>query len=267
MKKLLNSTAFMPVLAVFLVFSSIMPLQAQVQMPLQAQVQAVQPVPAAGPGTPMRSISVQGQAQGEYEPDQAVISFSVVSHDKVLAEAKKANDQTLQKLVAVTQKYEIPKEKVVPSGVYISPEYNYNTNTKNGRPQIVGYSVSRNMRITTKDLARQEELLSALIDVKIDQVNNVEFQLAEPEKFASQVRVKAFENAKARAAALAEAAGAKLGPALFITTNGGMNIPPHMPMPMMAMAERGMAKDASVAPSMPGAITMNETVDVTFALE
>ncbi|MBY0408342.1 MAG: SIMPL domain-containing protein, partial [Rickettsiales bacterium] len=72
--------------------------------------------------------------------------------------------------------------------------------------------------------------------------------------------------AKARAEALAQAAGGKLGPVLSIDTGGGMNMP-HPPMPMMAMARAGMEADASVAPSLPGAITMQEQVHVVFTLE
>jgi len=223
-------------------------------------------VRAQAPALPQmqRSINVQGEAHGEFEPDQAVISFSVATRDKVLAEAKKRNDVTLEKLLAVTQKYGIAKEKVVTSSVYIAPEYDY---TKQDRPQVVGYSVSRTMRITTKDLPREEELLSALIEAKIDQVNNVEFQLSEPEKHASEIRIKAFENAKARANALAEAAGSKLGPALYISMSGGMDMP-HPSMAMMEMARSSNAADGvSVAPSMPGAIIIAETVNVTFGLE
>ncbi len=234
--------------------------------PALAQTAAVAPAATPAMGI-QRTISVQGEAKGDFEPDQAVLAFSVVSHDKVLAEAKRANDEMLEKVVAVTKQFDIPKEKVVPSGVYISPEYNYNAKRTNGRPQVVGYTVSRSLRITTKDLARQEPLLSALVDIKIDQVNNVEFGITDPEKTASELRVKAFANAKARAAALAEAAGAKLGPALIITTNGGMDMPRPM-MPMMAMAKgMNMAEDASVAPSLPGSIALMETVNVTFALE
>lgn len=251
MKRLLNANVRLPIMAGLLAFSVSFGAFAQVAAPVA--VASVQ-----------RSISVQGEAKGEFEPDQAMISFAVVSRDPQLNVAKKKNDEVLQRLVAVTQTFEIPKEKVVTSGVFISPEYNYNN--KNNVPRIVGYHVSRNFSIVTKDIARQEELLSALIDVKIDQVNNVEFQLSDPEKRASELRVKAFENAKARAASLAEAAGAKLGPALLINTSGNMNMP-QPPRMMMAMADAGMEKSASVAPTMPGAITMMETVSVTFALE
>lgn len=251
MKKLLGNSA-KPVAAAILLAALSGP--ALAQMP--------PPPPHAG----QRSIHVQGEAKGEFEPDQAVIHFSVVSRDKALEAAKKANDATMQRVLAVTQSFDIPKEKVVTSGVYIAPEYHHRPNS--GRPELRGYTVNRNLHVTIRDLSRQEALLSAIVDTKVDQVNHVEFQLSDPEKFASEVRVRAFANAKARAAALAEAAGAKLGPALVINTTGSMHMP-HPPMPMMAMAERSMAADGapSVAPTLPGTITLQETVNVVFALE
>lgn len=217
------------------------------------------------PPLPPRMIAVVGMAKGEYEPDQAVISFSVTSRGKVLADTKKANDALLQQLKKVTEQYAVPKEKVVTSGVYISPEYNYGKQG-NQPPQVVGYTVTRNMRITTKDLEKEEALLAALTDIKIDQVNNVEFQLSEPDKATTEVRIKAFNNAKAQAEALATAAGAKLGPAMSISTSGAEVPRPVMPM-MMAKAMAADAAAPSVAPSMPGAITLTETVEVSFALQ
>jgi hypothetical protein len=256
MKKLLKSYPSLPlwqILALCVAFGG-MPALAQAPQP---------PEKAALPAMP-RSITVQGEAHEDFQPDQAVMSFSVVSRGKVLTDVKKTNDDTMNKLVQVTDKLGIAKEKVATSGVFVSPEYSYSN--KQNVQTLVGYTVNRSMRVTLSDLTKQEPLLAAVLDIKIDQVNNVEFQLSDPEKFASAVRVKAFANAKARAAALAEAAGAKLGPALMISTTGDVAMP-RPPMPMMAMAKSMDSGEASMAPSLPGVITLNETVTVTFGLE
>ncbi len=264
MKELLKAVKQLPLMvgfaAVFLAF----PVVAQADAPPgPPPAEAPPPPPPPPPPKIMRSISVVGEAQGEYDPDQAVISFAVASHGKVLADTKKNNDEMMGRLQGVTEKFAIPKEKVVASGVFIAPEYDYSR--KHERPQVVGYSVTRNMRVTTKDLSKEEELLSALTDIKIDEVNNVQFELSDPQKAGSEVRVRAFADAKAQALALAEAAGAKLGQVVSINTSGAVDMP--RPMPMMSMAKMASADAPSVAPSMPGAITVHETVNVTFSLE
>lgn len=208
-----------------------------------------------------RSISVSGTAKEDVVPDQAVLSVSLVNRDKVLAEAKKQNDALAEKLVAIIRKFDIPKEKVTTSGLYINPEYNY----PDGKQQFVGYMVNRSLRITIDKIDNQEKILSALVDAKIDQVGGVEFQLSDPEAREGALRVKAFENAKAKAEALAKAAGSKLGAAITIATDGAVMPPPGMPRPMMMAAKASM--ESSVAPSLPGVITLQESVSVTFALE
>lgn len=217
---------------------------------------------AAEPTALVRSISVTGEAKEELAPDQAVISGQLVSRDKQLAAAKKDNDNLMARLVAVAKQFEIPKEKISASNVFISPEYTYNDKLK--KQELTGYVVSRNLSMTLDKMDIHERVLSALVENKIDQVNGVSFGLSNPEKRRDALRVIAVQNAKARAQSLADAAGAKLGKVISITTNGAS--PPPMPVPMMMAAKARMAED-SVAPSLPGLTSLQESVSVTYELE
>ena len=217
--------------------------------------------PAFADVIPPRTVSVVGEAREEMAPDQAVLSGQLVSKAKQLNEAKQQNDKLVERVLKITTKFEIPKGKVVASNVHISPEYRYEKDTNK---QIQdGYVVSRNLSITMDKLEVHEALLSALVDSGIDQVNGVNFTLADPEAHEDALRVKAIHNAKVRATALAEAAGAKLGKVLSITMQGGAT-PPMRPM---AMALSARAEKSSVAPSLPGLLNMDESVLVTFELE
>ncbi len=210
-----------------------------------------------------RTITVTGEASEKVAPDQAALSLSLTSKDPSLARAKEMNDALVKRLVAITQDFKIAAEKVATSGVNISPEYSYDS--PENRQILRGYVVSRTLQITIADLTLYEKILSAAVDAKIDQVNGIEFSLAEPETVASRVRVKAYENAKAKATALTAAAGAKLGQPLTIVTSGAT--PPPMPMPMMAAAKFADAAMESSAPTLPGMITVQESLTVTFGLE
>lgn len=217
------------------------------------------------PGPPPRVISVSGEAKEELAPDQAVLAASIVSRHQALSEAKKQNDERMSKLVSIAQEYKIPKDKINASNVYIAPEYRYDNPT--GKQVFVGYVVNRSIAITMEDIAVHERVLSALIDAKIDQIGGVSFTLKNPDAIQMRLRGKAVANAKARAETLAQAAGAKIGRVMTISESGGMMPMPH-PMPMMAMAKAEMAGDsASVAPSLPGLVTVSQSVNVTFELE
>ncbi len=212
---------------------------------------------------PLRMISVTGEAHEDIVPDQAVLNISLVSRNISLQEAKQANDKLTEKLVAITKEFEISKNDVATSNLYVSPEYNYD----NGKQRLTGYVVNRSLRITMKKLDIHERLLSKVVEAGVDQVGGVEFGLADPESHMLKVRAKAFENAKAKAELLAKTAGMALGSKPVSISLGGAQ-PPVMPMPMMAkMADAAMESGGSVAPSLPGMSTIRETVSVTFEME
>jgi uncharacterized protein len=209
-----------------------------------------------------RMVSVTGEAEEKFLPDQAILSGALISRDRELNIAKMDNDKMVERIVALIRDFKIPKEKVSASNVYISPEYSY----ENGKQHFKGYMVNRQLSIIVDNMAIHERVLSALIDAKVDQVNGVQFQLSNYEAKAKDIRVKAVKNAREKAEALAHAAGAKLGHVLSISTSGTSH-----PMPPVAYARAAMmdsaSEKASVAPSLPGEIAIHEAVAVSFALE
>lgn len=220
---------------------------------------AASPVLAAE--VPVRSITLTGEASEQVAPDQAVLSGQIVTKDKQLAVAKQENDKMAQRVLDITKKFDIPKEKVAASNVYISPEYRYDQKTS--RQELVGYMVSRSLTITMDKLDIHEQVLSALVEGGIDQVNGVSFGISKPEDRQNALRVKAVQNAHDRAALLAGAAGAKLGKVLSIALGGSYDGPVRPVMMKAAMADAG----GSVAPSLPGMNTLQETVTVSYELE
>lgn len=235
------------------------PVQAQIPPPIKAeQGQGGERRPPMMP----RSITVSGEAHGDFAPDRAIVNVTLMRRDKDLANAKKATDELVKKLLEVAEAHRVPREKVVTSNVYVNPEYSYETNKQ---PQLKGYVVNRTIRVTLNDLSVQEQMLAGFVKAGIDQVNGVEFDIENPEKYAAGLRVKAFENARAKAQALAEVSGSRLGPVLQMTVGDAS---PHMPQPVFAKAMRmEMAAAAdSVAPSVPGNVTLQESVNVTFVL-
>jgi len=263
MKKLLSPRrAILPAATCLFVFGGFVPpVQAQIPPPIAAE--RGQP-PQQGGRPPMgmpRSITVSGEAHDDFQPDMAMLSVVLTSRDPQLAAAKKQNDQQVESLLNVVGKLRLPKEKLTTSNIYINPEYRYD---KQNQQKLTGYVVSRNIRIEINDMSLQEKILGALVEANISQVNGMDFRLAQPERHAMGLRTRAFQQARERAAALAEASGSRLGPPLQIQVG---NAQPPMPQPMMAMAARSMEADAaSVAPTVPGAVALQETVTVTFAL-
>ena len=223
----------------------------------------VQSAQAQLPPPPLqRMITVSGTAEEKFAPDQAIVSASLVSRDRDLNVAKQDNDKMVERIVMMIRDFKIPKEKISAANVNISPEYTY----EHGKQQFKGYVVNRYLSITVDELAIHERVLSALIDAKVDQVHGVQFSIADYEGKAKNVRVKAVKNAREKAEVLANAAGAKIGPVLIINTGGAVSQPPVM-YARATMMDAAAEEKSSVAPSLPGQTTIQESVTVTFALE
>jgi len=217
------------------------------------------PVPA-----PIPMITIMGEAKENVAPDQAIITATLTNREQKLDVAKKNNDAQMEKIVQIAKQFSIPKEKIAPSNLNINPEYTYNNATN--KQEMIGYIVSRTLRITMDKLDVHERVLAALVDAGIDQVSGVEFTVANPEAISDRLRIKALENAKAKASALAATVGMKLGKPISISVSGGYF--PAQPMPMMSMARADMAMEkSSVAPSLPGMMELRESVNVVFSME
>ncbi len=211
-----------------------------------------------------RLITVSGYAEAQHAPDRVILDLSLTNRSKDLSEAKRDNDQRVEKLVAITREFKIPKEKVSTSGVQISPEYVY----ENNRQRFIGYIVNRSVSITIDDLQIHERVLSAVVDAKIDQVDGIQFTLSNMDVLKKSVRAKAVGDARENAAGMAQAAGAKLGEVMNITTQSDAPVMYNGAPAMMSMkAERVSMDGESVAPSLPGLITLRETITASFALE
>lgn len=208
------------------------------------------------------TITVVGEAREEVAPDQAVLSGQLISKAKKLSIAKEENDGLAKRVASVAAAFDIPKEKIAASNVYIAPEYVWNQG-ENKQDQV-GYIVSRNLSITMDNMEIHERLLSALLDKGIDQINGVQFNIADPESHQDKLRVKALENAHKRAQILAEAAGAKLGKVISINTEAVEHSPMPVPRGVAMMAK---SEGLSTAPSLPGTVSLQQNIYVVYELK
>lgn len=246
MKNLLNKSQFLS-LALFLGF--ILPTSHAV---LADTVQADEP----------RTITVTGMAKKEYEPDILRISLTLVSRDRELTVAKRLNDEQLDRLLEVTKKFKIAKTNVVTSNIHSNPEYN---RSRQNQRRLVGYTITRKIRILVENTDIQEDLMAGFVDAEINQVNDVRFDLSNPHDKQDELRIAAYADAKRKAHALAKVASSRLGNALHIQANAS----PVYRAPyrgLMSMAADGSSMEDGSAPKVDGSVILQESVKVVFEL-
>ncbi|HOU13093.1 MAG TPA: SIMPL domain-containing protein [Anaerolineae bacterium] len=161
------------------------------------------PQPAAEAGT----ITVNGEAQVRIMPDEVILTLGIETSDTNLSRAKQLNDQIVTKVQAVAKRYGIPAECVQTDYLNIEPRYNDGYTQR----EFVGYFVHKTVVITLRDLAKFEDLLSALLESGVNYVHGIEFRTTDLRKYRDQARELALQAAREKATAMAATLDQKLG--------------------------------------------------------
>jgi uncharacterized protein YggE len=101
----------------------------------------------------------------------------------------------------------VAKDDIQTSSYNIWPQYDYT----NGVQVQRGFMVSQSVDVKIRKLDSVGDILATAGTLGANQVGGVNFTIDDPERVRQEARLKALDAAKAKAAALADAAGVKLG--------------------------------------------------------
>lgn len=189
-------------------------------------------------------VSFSGQGKVVAKPDIALVNVSILTEATT---SKKAQDDATAKSKAVTDflnKQGIEENDIKTTGYNIYPQYTY---PPYGRSQITGYQVNHTLEIKIRDLAKVSSILDGLVTAGANQVNQLSFQVDNPEKLKAEARTKAIAEAKTKAKELQKQIGVKLGRIVNFSENSTGEI---MPMYDYAYGKGGMGGGSS-GPSVP----------------
>jgi uncharacterized protein YggE len=205
-----------------------------------------------------RGIMVRGEATVRRVPDLAVVSLAVAVQDK---DAGRARDEANRRASAILERLRsqgLPDGDVQAPSLTVHPTYDYSR----GKPKITGYEASRPMTLRIKDVSLLGPILDGLVDDGATQVHGTAMELAEPEAAAREALANAVTVARARAEALAEAAGLTLGEPIRVEEGGDGGPTPFPRGAMMRLAADESAPTEVAA----GEIEISATVRVWFAI-
>ncbi len=205
----------------------------------------------------MRTISVAGYAETRLEPDRASATAGVVAQAATAVEAMTQNAEAMTAVFSALERVGISSEDVQTSNLNVSPVFDEVRNSR-AAPRIVAYRVSNSVSVLVREPARLGEILDALIKGGANSLNGVRFFVARDEALQDSLRIDAIQDARRKAALMAEAAGAALGPVVSIQEAGGIVRP-------VAMA-RMQAESLSAMPVVAGTETVSTSVAVVFEL-
>lgn len=234
---------------------------------------------AAGQTKPEpETIDVSGAAEVRVAPDEVIFSLDVTNTDNDLQIAKKQNDETVAKVLALTKSYAIPQQDVKTDYISVDRKFEFvRENNRRiydedgdevGEKTFKGFEISKTIIVRLKDLTKFESFFSDLVRSGVSEINSVKFETSKIREVRDQARELAMKAAYEKAKAMAGAIGQTIGRAISIveveqrTNWSNSNVTANT---MVAPTGVTIGSD-SLATFSPGAIAVTAEVKVRFLL-
>ena len=200
-------------------------------------------------------ITVQGSASVSVPPDMATFNFSILERGPNLSRLKSSVDGRSADLIDLARALGVVNADITSAEVRIRPRYNH------PEARLLGYDVSRDIRVVLKDLDRYSELVNGAIEAGISNLGNIQLDVSQRTSLQVNSLAAAMAVARRKAQIIAAEAGVTLGRVTGVSEAG---LPVEMPL-YQARAE-SMAMDSRSAFE-PGKIVISSQVSVTYAID
>jgi uncharacterized protein YggE len=202
-----------------------------------------------------RSITVTGTGKVDAVPNRAEVSFGVVTDGSSANDALAANADQARRLVAALRSAGVAERDVQTQQVSLNPVFD------EGGRQVTGYQARNTVLARIRALGRTGAVIDAAVEAGANEVYGPNLSVADRSALERGALQDAVADARARAQALATAAGVSLGRVLTVVEGGG-GVAPPIPF---AAADRAVAESAT--PISPGTQELGAVVTVTFAVQ
>lgn len=219
---------------------------------------------AQQPPTPPRTITVEGRAEADVEPDMARISVGVTTKAPAPAAAVDQNSAAAAKIIEAARKAGIEAKDIRTGTLSLEQAFkNVRDASGNFEQRPDGYTVTNSVTMQVRDLPKLGGVLRQVVEEGANRINSLSFAVADHKKIDDDLRKEAVLDAKRRAELLVAAAGAKLGEVRSIHEGQRGGGPRPIAMSEMRMA----AAPKADVPVSAGSLTFSSSVTVTWTLE
>lgn len=173
---------------------------------------------------PVPGIVVVGESKLNYRPDVAYLTLGAVTQAATAAAAQASLTQHIDKVIARAKALGIPDRDVANGSYSIQPMYAYGDNQP---PRITGFQASQQIVVTLRDVNKVGGALDEMVKDDGATTASLSFGLSAGKDPETDARTRAIEDAKAKAEAMARAAGVRLGGAISVSQVSGGAIPEY----------------------------------------
>jgi uncharacterized protein YggE len=204
-------------------------------------------------GTTTRGITVNASGTVETTPEEAALELGVETHAANAKDALAQNAERLRRVIDALRKAGVAKDDLQTSNVSLWPQH-----TDDGT-SVTGYQ-AQNTVSAELDVAEAGDAIDAAVAAGANVVGGPSLSVGDRDALYRKALRDAVEAARAKAEAIAEAAGVKVGRVSAVVESAGYQEPGPMAYAMRA------ADSAVSTPIEPGKQAIEATVTVTFAL-
>jgi uncharacterized protein len=240
------------------------PAVAPAALPVPPSTGAAQvvPTPVVAPVQPsVRLLTISGTGQVMLKPDIAYIYVGVHTEKPSAAEAVAENNASTQKLIDALKAAGVDAKDIQTQNFSIYQNSQYGPD---GKLTNTNYAVDNTVYLTVRKLDSLGDLLDTAVKAGANNVNSIQFDVADKTKALSQARAEAVKTAKAQAGELADAAGITLGDIQSIQY---FDVTPTPYFQGKGMGGGGAVAADVTVPINPGQMQVSATVTIAYEIK
>ena len=201
------------------------------------------------------TVEVVGEGIVYATPDKVNISISIEKEGLDLKNLRQKNGEAVAQVLQLLSK-ELPMENFQTSYVSLYKD-DYNKLNK--------YRVVQNINIKLEDISKYDNLMNAIFDAGVNQIDGISFGVKNKEKLLQEARIAAIDDARKKALLYAVSLDQNIGKAIQIKeVNSHFNdIQPVERMSKMSLGSPANGNDNTLAV---GKIAIEAQVNVAFEL-
>ncbi|MDA8236581.1 MAG: SIMPL domain-containing protein [Chloroflexi bacterium] len=211
---------------------------------------------AQDPTEPDRTISVAGTGTVTLAPDIADLHVGVVVQRAKVRDARDAAAVAMAGVVAALRSAGVAEKDIRTTTLSLSPIYD--SSTPGAAPKITGYEMRNGVVATVRDLERLADAVDGALAGGGSTLDGVTFRVDDPTVAEAQARTQAMDQARAKADALARAAGVTIVGVASISEQSS-------PAPWPVAYEGARAADVAT-PILPGTSEISVSVSVVYLI-
>lgn len=219
---------------------------------------AIPSEPVPGYYQPVHQLTASGSGQVFLTPDIAYISIGVETRADNVSAALKDNNAQAAAIAGTLKELGVAEKDIQTSAFNVYPQQEYGPD---GQMTGTKYVVNNTVNVTVRNLSGLGQMLDAVVSSGANTIYGIQFDVDEKDAAYSEARKLAIDDAKKKAAEMAEAAGIRLGDliSLNVYQSGG-------PTPLYE-GKGGMAAGVPQAPVAAGQMVITINADLSYEIK